>query len=259
MLFNALKKAFALCRENILFVVIIAMLDIAFFFFLGFFSSWFVDSIVQLSFQISTAIPQVDAQGSILQMVFHPAIAPFTWKVLFWMAVLGFVVYVVYSIFQGSAWYLAKNIIQTTSYMEYTKRFFRLNITWFLLFTLFFILFTVLDVRLTVMASLLQTTKPWVAFVPLYAFLAFIFYFAFISYGMEKVKAAFVSGWKKKKSFLIMYAIIIGILLVVQGLLTIVGWINGYFMFTLGVLLIPLLAYVRVFIFTVVKKNGLLQ
>lgn len=239
-------RAVDLCKRNFLLVLLIALIDVLFFFVLGFATSYFVDRIFELAVVVTQRISSelsIESTSGLLGILFQPGIASITWQIIGFMFMTLLVTFVTYVIIQGYAWYLSQYVMGKVSWPAYLKRFTKVNVLWFALFALFFVVNTLVDLRYTIVANIAQATKPVLPFVPIYAFLLVIIYLAFTSYGLPSIR----ESWRvaKRPTTLITFLSVLLLLGLFDGLIILLAWLGGGAALFVSLLGLPLISIVR--------------
>ncbi len=146
-----LINSFKLLKPNSLYFIIAAFLDAAFFFFWGFFTTPIRDSIVAHAVLISNKISEILAgrqpQGLLFQL-FSPDVKPLTYKMIMLILLLFVIIYITYTIFHGTNWWLSRKIAgQKETYRQYLLGFAKINLLWISLYALYKIIDAIIGIR----------------------------------------------------------------------------------------------------------------
>lgn len=185
---------------------------------------------------------------AIIDTLFQEPVRGYTWQFLGLLVVLAVVVFVLFWIFQGLAWWLATAVAgKNMRWRAFLTRFARVNVVWFGLFVLWYVLDTVFDLRRIAVEKATGQAATGAGIV-LFGVLVLIWYFAIISYPLLRIKQSFVLGTQKAGVLVPAFALVIVHFL--AGNL-VVRWLAGLstaLMFVVGaILLVVLLAWARVY------------
>lgn len=148
---------------------------------------------------------------------------------------LGAIIYVFYSLFQGITWWLANNQIKKIDCIEYLMYFFKVNIVFLLLFALSHFLLIIGDIWKTLY------DKTGIFVFLSYLILILILYFAPIKYTKRKLK-------RDKKLILVYVFVFLGFF-VLNYLVEILMQLNFAIGIFIGILIVfPFMAYSKVLI-----------
>ena len=244
-------------KNNIFIIILTTLLDVLFLFAFGYFTSSTRDNIGDISVQIGLRITELLKQGtyiSLLDMLLSPGVQQLFFQLLFFLVILGLLTYLIYCIFQGSVWYLILSIFQKLKWVNYVKKFFLINLLWFLLFCTFYTLYVIAEMRTVIVENITGSSQFSLFSIVLYIFLFLIIYFALISYVTGKIKNTFKIGKKHWKKFVIMYLVLLGGFTVVNILLFFIHYISFELMMFAGIVLLPLFSLARIYVIMVVKN-----
>ncbi len=253
--FGSFFESFKAIRKTYIFIPI--TIDLLFILSYGFLVDFFISNIKEKAVAlIETGKSLLYSGGLIKGLMSNNETLAIILNVLGLMVVM----YVQYCIFQGLAWRFSKKFVnEKVHYFTYIKKFFLINILWFV----FFFVIEIADYarRLLIYLRGLDFTTNF--FSILLLFLLFVvIYFAFISYAliskykvMQSIKRCFSLGIKKIKLFLLVHLIIFVVFLIINYLLSLVYKINFTLMIILGLILVsPSFTWARVFLNLVVGK-----
>lgn len=199
---------------NPLLALFSTLIDIAFFFCYGFFTQPVRDTMLVYAQNFTTALSQLlqDAGAryetpSITELAFSTVAKPYFMGIISWMFILFVVAFILYSLFQGTAWWLAGT---RKSWLKYLGQFAALNAIWFVIFGVIKSVIDFIDLRSALMQSITKTPGfiiPGSVRIALFLILA---YFAMQSYAQlehHNWKTAFTKSFSAS-SVLLFLAII---------------------------------------------------
>jgi len=226
LVFEEFSHACRLLLQTPLFAIFSTILDTLFLVCYGFFTQPARDTLLVYAQNFVTAVSGVLQEAgaryetpSMMELAMSPAARPYLNGILWWMLVLFIIAFVLYVLFQGTAWRAAAELLRSrTSWQAYLAKFALLNAAWFIIFGIVKVIMDTIDLRSALMQSITQT-PGWVVPVQLrFAIFGALAYFALISYGelhhrpwKEAFKEAFRRGIKQFTTFLpfILIAVII--------------------------------------------------
>jgi hypothetical protein len=135
-----LVTSLSLLKQNIWLVVTTILIDAAFLFFYGFLTPFVGNAITAHVVLISNKISQLMAQQKtgMLYLLFTPEVRPLTYKMLLLILIFFVLIYIIYTIFQGTTWWLSRNIAgEKDTYRSYFFKFAKINILWIVLYALY--------------------------------------------------------------------------------------------------------------------------
>jgi len=191
---NSLKKSFT--RPWIL--ALSALLDLSFLFLVGFvmpFIRPFIDNHTVNVYQIISGRLQAAGAGtqapSILSMLFQDPALPSTVGVIFWLLVAATMIYLIYSVFQGTAWWIAlRKIGVSQKWKTYVAKFYWVNLLWFPMLAFLWILFAMVDVRAVTIESATQEPVSRVLHWIVGVIVLLVVYLMIVSYARLAVKTS---------------------------------------------------------------------
>jgi hypothetical protein len=240
-----------------------AALDIIFFVLYGFVTAPLFAKLTEHVIAIGTiAAEQMRsvagrARPAVIDVLFQQPVSRYTWQFIALIVLLSIVVYVLYCIFQGIAWYLAGRITGSRVYWRnYLLHFARINLLWGGLYLIWQCLSTVFDLRRIAIEKLMNQIAPTSGYF-FSVLLGLIIYFAIVSYPILSIRKAFASGLRKIP-VLIPAALVIGVQFFAGNFIA--KWITGInakFGFILSVmLLLVLFAWTRAYVTFVVRRSA---
>lgn len=247
-------QSFKAIKNKKLYILYPVLIDLLFILGYGFVVGFFITNIQEKAVDLIQTGKSILYSGGLLKGLLTN---DQTLSIILNVIVLMVLMYIQYCIFQGITWRFAKKFVEKdVSFFSYLKKYFLVNIFWFLLF----FLVQIADYARRLLVHLRGEELNVTAF---YYFLLFvIMYFAFISYTLitkykiiEAIKRSFNLGIKKIRIFLLMYLIIFILFLIINLLLILASKINFTLMIILGILLAgPAYTWARVFVNLVVGK-----
>lgn len=247
-------KAIVRKRSYILWPVII---DVLFILSFGFSAGYFISNIQEKAVALLQTGESILYSGGLIKGLLSNNE---TISIILSTVGLIITIYIQYCIFQGLSWRFARKFVeQKVNILRYVKKFFLINIFWFLLF----IIVELLDYIGRLLGYLRGQTLGESFFFNIIIFLLFLIgYFAFISYALitkykiiEAIKKSFSIGIRKIKSILLMYLIIAVMFLIVNLLLVLIYNVNYMLMIVVGFMTVsPAYTWARVFLNLVVGK-----
>jgi hypothetical protein len=235
------------------------IIDLFFLVAFGFFTGPVFDAlsrhIIIIGSLVSGALqtPAGRARPAVMGVLFQEPARQFTMQFLGLLAVLGVVVFVLYCLFQGLNWYLAKTLIgKPGKWRTFLLRFTKINVLWFLLYAIWYVVDAVFDLRrLAIEKATGQTASG--AGIALLAVIAIMIYFALVSYPLMSVRAGFVLGIRRFAVLVPAFVLIAVQFLAANRLLAWLAPISRTTVFVLGaIFLFVLFAWTRVFVLKIV-------
>lgn len=262
LLLKEISKSFELFRRNIIFVPILAFLDMFFFIVAGFFRQFIYIRILEKIISLKEIMDSSPGLGNLTESdLIRSAVSHFKftqgYNSLFYLLLLFVgIVFLIYVIINCISWALVTLMVhKKLKIMQYIKRFILLNLFWFLV--------------IMIIAFLLRKSIAQLVFgfspltILLLVVLAFIFYFVFISYPLivklslkKALGRTFTTGFKKSPRFGLMYIYCIFALFFADFIMRFLQSISSTLMFIAGILIVlPLFGLIRVFITTAVLEK----
>jgi len=252
---NALA-AFERVRAHAWLVLASVLLDVGFFFSLGFFTTPIKDKLLEQVIVIGSLLSQQAKEtgralgnSGLLQQLFQPEIKPYTINVLLLFLSMVVVTYVVYVIFQGSAWAAARNIASKKTVLRtYLLGFARVNLLWGILYLVYLVLDLIASLRHRIIELVVKTTVPDLLGTGLFIAAVIVGLIALLSYPQLSIRNAFRSVLDVKR-IIPMYALLAVIYLVLDFLLTqLLQWSFEFTILIGAIIVLPVMAWARVYI-----------
>jgi hypothetical protein len=266
MTFNILIKniiiTLRLIIKNKVFLIYSVLADLLFLFLYGMLTSSFYQEILFNILRISeeagrySIIKGDSASNLISSLKNYPEINIYINKILFNIFVIIIIVYFLYSILQGFSWFVANKVVnKKADFLSYFKKFFLINLLWFLLYNIYNFLNIILGFRQNYAQRYGLIVRDY-SNIYLVVFLIVILYLAFISYSLiskykviPALKKTFIITFKKIRDILVSYFIIFVILFIVNFILKLSFNVNPTLMFILGVIIaLPAIYWARVYL-----------
>jgi len=252
-------KSLKLMKQNSPLIIFSSILDVIFLIVYGFLTAPLFFSIVENITSVGTKLSQLAPEFSrtftvnpgIINLLFtHPSLKPHTNTLIASYLILVLVIFVLYNLFQGINWRLARQITgDNTEWGSYLGRFAKINVFWIFLFVIYHILDVIASLQQTIAEGVVNTRPTNTLGIISIIFLVTIIYFAFISYNSLSIKKSFKEGIKKAKNFVPMYLVIAAVFVIIQYLLVLVQKLGTATTFIVGVaLLLPALSWTRIYI-----------
>ena len=249
------RKSFSLVWNKLGFSMLCVLIDLLFFFALGFFtapiSARMGELLIDFTAVFSMGIKNLDRSDSLSSILFGADVLPF-WKSFLGYALLFvLIIYLVYVIFQSFAWFVSMKIAgKKVLVWPFFRKFLLFNLFWFLLF----VVYNVIDL-LSDLSAVLGSKGFSIIPIICNIFLLVLVYFAVISYIKLDFKSAFVLGWKKYRqilpSFLVVFLYFFALNIILPPLFN----LNYYLGVVLGIVLfLPALVLARVFMILAVER-----
>lgn len=242
------RKSFSLAWNKLGLSMLCILIDLLFFFGLGFFTSPISARIemllVNFTAIFSAGLKDMGRSDELVTVLFGSAAMPL-WKSFFGYALLFIlIIYLVYVIFQSFAWFVSMKIAgKKVLVWPFFRKFLLFNLFWFLLF----VVYNLIDLLSDLSAVLGGKGSSAVAVI-CNLFLLIIVYFAVISYIAPYFKSAFVLGWKQYKQILPSFLVVFLYFFVLNVVLPPLFSLNYYLGAVLGIILfLPALVLARIF------------
>lgn len=258
--FKSFFESFKIIRNKKYYILYPIIIDLLFILSYGFFMGFFIGNIQEKAVALIQTGKSILSSGGLIKGLLTNKEA-----VSIILFTFGFMItiYVIYSIFQGINWRFAKKFVKKNiPLLVYIKKFFLVNIFWFILF--FLIQFS--DYIRRLLSYLSKGTGLSTSFISgnivINILIFLIVYFAFISYALiskykiiQAIKKSFAVGITGIKHILPMYLIVFIIFLIINLLLILLSKINFTLMIIFGIItVLPAFTWVRVFVNLVVGK-----
>ncbi|MDO8741186.1 MAG: hypothetical protein Q7J54_06470 [Candidatus Woesearchaeota archaeon] len=260
---NQFLKSFYILKNNPKYVVFSVIFDLLFFAIYGVVSLAIFNVItdksnilLQIASSNKDSVNQLIAEGKNLfqAMMLQQGFGQGLKSILLLFFALMIFIYLVYCVFQGLNWRIARNLTGSKFRVsEFMKSFFKINILWLAL--LYLGMFFERMIGILILLSGKKQDTGVIALI----IAVIIAYFAFISYALPVkkgvIKRSFASGFKKFLIFVPVYVIVAIVFLIINYILLFAQQINYALMVVLGFLLfLPALSWVRVFICLIINK-----
>jgi hypothetical protein len=195
------------------------------------------------------------ARPAVLDTLFQPPVSAYTWQFLGMFVLVVFFVFLLFSIIQGLAWWMATNAAGTRSNARsFVLRFAKLNLLWFALYFLWQCLDNLFDLR-DVVIEKASGSPSFTGDIVFSVILVALVYFALLSYPVLSARTALKTGTRK------LYVLLPAVLFMAVHVLAgnaVVKWLaplSAPVAFVLGaVILLVLLAWTRVYVALVMKR-----
>ena len=159
LLVKELGNALVALRKNPLLVFGASVMDLLFLFLYAFVGTFVGDQIAAHAVLIANHVSPMLAKGEtgLLAKLFEGALRPLTFKLLVLMGLFFLVLFIIYVIIQGLAWWFsAKTAGTEQKFSVYLARFAKLNLVWLV----FFVLIKLVDVLLGLRFQLIKKFVP---------------------------------------------------------------------------------------------------
>jgi hypothetical protein len=267
-----LKSSVKLLKEHKPLVLLSASIDLLFLFVYGFvFSMVFsrIGGYLLELYNLMMESPQ-QIQGSLLGKGLFSALRAtpemsFVFnKLIIWFLILGIMIYVLYSVFQGISWRISYRIIgKKIAYSRFIVKFALVNLFWFVFYIIYQIIDYLFDLNAMIAGNMdLGQSAPGLSFIAFMLWISMfvIGYFALISYTLvmkhRVIRKSFGLGFKKFKVLLPAYLTVLAVFFVINLLLVLSSRISPVVMFALGMVTVfPAMTWARVFFGIVVDKQ----
>jgi len=242
-----------LLKKNAFWLVIAALTDAIFFVAWGFFTSPVKNKILEHSVLIANQLSTIMAgKGTgILAHMFRPELRPMTNKLIRLIFILFAVMYIIYSAFHGTSWWMATKIAgKNYTYRQYMFGFAKINLIWMACYALYKLLDIVISLRHLILEKISPGT-PNIAAKMLLILVILIFIAAYLSYPLLKINTLFKTPVKITAPLVILSA---SIYLTAQFILNNIGKLNVDAALIVGLLLLfPVITLIRVYITRVIS------
>lgn len=262
LLFNELIETVTLFKKNLVFIPIIAFLDMFFFIALGFFRQLISFKLIEKISLLQGIMQTAPSLQNITKANLVEAVASrmqFTqeYTSLYYLLLLMLVItFVLYLILNCINWALVTLMYhKKLRIMQYIKRFLLINGLWFLLILIITFLLR------KFIAQLAIGSNPAIIII-LSICSTILGYFIFISYPLivqnkviDVLKKTFKNGITRFPRIGLMYAYAVLALLILDIFLKFAGSLSPVLMFIAGIVLVlPLFAFIRLFITVVISR-----
>jgi len=252
-----------LLSRNKIVVLASVLVDMLFFFLYGLMTRPIFANLTNHTIIIGSLVSQElrvaagRARPAVVDLLLQEPTKHFTMQFLGLLLVLAVVVFVIYSVFQGINWWMAASITKKTMHWrDYLLKFAKINILWFVLFSIWYCFDAIFDLRRLVIEKSLNQPAAGASIV-LNIILGVIIYFVLVSYPLLSAKKSFSKGFRNLKT--IIPALILVVIHFVVGSV-ILQWlikINAAVMFIVGILILfVLFAWARTYISLIVERKN---
>lgn len=243
-----LKRSFELIWNSFGYFLTCMGLDVVFFLALGFFTApvsvKMKTILLQITAIFSKGLAEVGRPDTVLDVLFSKNTIPYWKEMIMWLLLFILITYIIYIIFQSITWNLSLRIInKKIKYLKYLKSFALLNLFWFLIFILYSLIDLIGDLRVAL--ADVKTTN----FISIIAnfFLMIMIYFAIISYTKLNLRQSFKLGWKKYRTLLSAYVLVLIYFFILNFVLSKIALANYTLAVVIGlVLFLPAITWARV-------------
>ena len=234
-------------------LVMACIIDALFFIAYGFFTFPIKEKISENAILIANKLGPMMAekQAGILQHLLGPELRGQTGILLILICILFLILYLIYTIFQGTTWWMASQIShQKETYKKYFLGFAKINLIWITGFIIYKILDTFISLRAVLIQKIVPGAPNIAAHILLLA-LIFLVITAVMSYPKQKAKQIFKTPWKITIPLIALSAsIYLTARYIIQLLSTVVPLT---FSFLIAMIIIfPIIIYVKVYITRVI-------
>lgn len=257
MIKQALKKAYS--HKKLFLISMLA--DILFFFAYGFATAPIYRKLMENIYAIGSlageAIQTATRESqSMLSALTSETIRPYFNNIIWLLIILAVTTYLIYCILQALNWKIALEITgKKTRYLDYLKKFLKINIIWFLLFVLYYLLGFAVEIRQILISKITQTAPSSALSIILTAYLIGIAYFAVISYVQKSAKQSWTTGKTKFMQLLPAVLLIAAYFLALNIITGIIGSASTTAAIIAGLLLlVPSLTIARIYIALTIQK-----
>jgi hypothetical protein len=238
-----------------------ALLDILFLVLYGLMTAQIFDKLTEHVFVIGTlATEQMNAvagraRPAVIDVLFQEPVSRYTWQFIALLVLLAVVVFVLFCVFQGLAWFAAAKLAGSKMHWrKYLLVFARISALWAGLYFLWQCADTVLNLRRIAVEKMAGQIMPESGFV-MPILLGVLVYFAVVSYSLLEIKKAFAVGARKISLLLPAVVIVCIQFFVCNYLLTKLTAISPKFAFIASaIVLVLLLAWTRAYATLVVRR-----
>ena len=272
---SSLKRSIELLKEHKPLVLLSASADMLFLFVYGFvFSMVFsrIEGYLLELYNLMMESPQkmqntLLNNGLLSALRATPEMSAVFGKAVTWFLVLGAIIYVLYSIFQGISWRISYRIMgKKIAYSRFIVKFALVNLLWFVFYIIYQVIDYLFDLNamIAVNMDLGQSTSAGLSFIAFMVWVSMfvIGYFALISYTLigrynffGVIKKSFGFGFRRLKVLLPAYLIILAVFFTINQFLILIFRINPMVMFALGIVTVfPAMTWARVF-FNIAMNN----
>ncbi|MEM4253960.1 MAG: hypothetical protein QXR48_01045 [Candidatus Woesearchaeota archaeon] len=202
-IFNEWLFAWKLIWKKGWYVPASAVLDVLFLVLYGFMTSQLFDKLTEHVIVIGTLLTEQmravadRTRPAIIDALFQPPVSRYTWQFVALLVILAIVVFVLFCVFQGLAWFIAARLTGSrTHWRKYLLVFARINLLWAGLYFFWQVADTVFNLRRVAVEKITGQIIAGSGIV-MQVLLAVLIYFAIVSYALLGIRKAFVVGTRK--------------------------------------------------------------
>jgi hypothetical protein len=260
-------RALRRISKNPSLLVAAGILDVMFFFVLGFITRpinvKIMDYIIIIGTTISEKAPSMVRGESVIAMIRGDFLmSSLLNRLLVLFVILAFAVFLVYLFFQAVVWKMSSRIAGRKMHIyAYMKEFFLVNIFWMILFIIYHLLSLFAELREASLRPFdIQVSNAFANFTVL--LLLVIAYFAFISYTLigkyrtkDKLRKSFWLGTRRIKYILPAFGLIAAVIYAFGNLAQLALMAGPGLMIAVGIFtIIPAMTWARIYLTFVVEK-----
>ncbi len=246
-----LINSVSLIKKHAFWLVISSLVDALFFLAWGFFTTPVRNKITEhavlVANQLSSILAEQEVRTGILSHLLGPTLRPMTGKLILLILLLFVFIYIIYTAFHGSTWWMATNIAETPrKYREYLLGFARVNLIWITGYVLYKFIDVIISLRYLIIQKF-SPGAPNIAGNVLLALLVFLAMAAFLSY--PRLRAGQIFKTPLKMSILLILTCAV-IYLVADFILTFIGKIPMDYSIRIiigVVILLPVFCFIRTY------------
>ncbi len=243
-----------------LYVIASGLMDFLFLFSFGFLTRPVFDKLTEHVIIIGTLVseqmrvPAGRVRPAVLDALFLDPARNYTWQFLGLLIVLAVVMFVLFCLFQGMAWWFATSVAgKKTPWRIFLLQFARINLLWFGLYAAWSVVDAIFDVRRLVVEKALGQSAP-ASGILLGIVLVLLISFAVLSYPLLNIRKAVLLGTRHVQTMVPAFILIIVQFLTGNFLLQWIAQVSKLALFILGtVILVVLLAWSRLYVARLVQ------
>lgn len=241
-----LGTAFTFLKKNPLLLIAACLLDAAFFFAWGFYTTPINERIVEQAILVANSAGENLKQGNL------SALLPLNPQILSLLGILFITSFLLYVIFHGTNWWIAQKLVnRKTGYKQYVLGFAKVNLLWLLAYALYRIFDVIIALRATIVEKL-APGLPNIAAYFLFAFLLVMTFAALFSYPTLKARTLFTTPLNISSPLTLLT---LSVFLAAHYVANLFEYIHPDAALIAGILLVlPMLTYLRVYITTVITN-----
>ncbi|OYT32867.1 hypothetical protein DRJ22_02575 [Candidatus Woesearchaeota archaeon] len=235
------------------FSVLSVVFDVLFFFLFGFITGPVRVRLAELATIIASSIPSVVEKldfVTVSKVFFSPDIKPFLFRLLSFVFLFYFLVFVVFVVCQGLAWWFAFKIVKPKSFLRFFWSFFRISLFWGVILAVLHFVSVFVDLRFEVLKKFNPSSVNFLGYF-IFALIVISAVLVFFSYLKLRLFAFFKIPFKKSFNVLFVSFIII---VLIKLLPKLVAKINPTVALVVSFLLtFPGFLFIRVYSINLVK------